>query len=109
MIKFIKTKDAIIREIAKTYKISNLLTVKDSKNISVAIGRAENHTEITKNTQSDRVYYVLNGTLIVNKIENKAGDVVFVPKGTEYEFGGTFEAVVINSPAFNPQVEIISS
>jgi len=34
--------------------------------------------------------------------------VVFIPKNTKYHFRGTFEAVLINSPAFNPKEEKIS-
>jgi hypothetical protein len=32
----------------------------------------------------------------------EAGDAVFIPRGTPYEFGGEMTYLVINAPAFVP-------
>jgi len=111
-ITLLKRNRGILRKISKTYQVVNFLTKEHCKNISVAIGKARRHKEITKNIKSDRVYYILKGRLVVksgNKkfIINKR-DIIFIPKNTNYQFQGTFEAVLINSPAFNPKNERIN-
>lgn len=99
-IKVFKKESGVLRKISGSYSVLNLLTVADSNKISVAMSTAENHEEITK-TASDRAYYILEGELIVDEqFVGKPGDVVFVPENTEYKFGGTFKAVLINSPPF---------
>lgn len=64
--RIIRKKEAVKREISKTYKVKNFLTKHDCEQLSVAVGVAENHSEITKNTKSNRAYFVLKGELIVN-------------------------------------------
>ncbi len=108
----IKKEDAVKRKISKSYAVNNFLTKNSSDNVSVAVSEAKNHSETTKNIRSDRVYYVLEGNLVVKR-DNKqfvaeTGDAIFIPKNTEYHFKGTFKAVVINSPAFNPEDEKIT-
>lgn len=101
-----------MRKIAKSYQVTNFLTKENSKNLSVAVSRAKNHKETTKNIKSDRVYYILKGKLTAKsqnkKFVGEEGDVLFITKNTEYQFQGIFEAIVINSPAFNPEDEKIS-
>jgi len=107
----IKKNKGTLREIAKTYQVVNFLTKEHCKSISVAISKARRHKEITKNIKSDRVYYVLKGELVVRggkkKFTATKGDILFISKNTRYQFQGTFEAVLINSPAFNPKNEKI--
>ncbi len=102
--KIFRKKQGITRKISPSYKVTNYLTNKTSKNISCAISKAKNHSEITKTNESDRVYYILKGKLLITvdnkKIKINEGDMIFIPKNTEYQFGGTFKAVLINSPAF---------
>ncbi len=73
--------------------------------------RAKDHSEVTKNIKSDRIYYVLSGKLIIKenkrKLVAKKGDLVFIPKNTKYYFGGTFKTILINSPPFDPKNEKI--
>ena len=111
-IQIIKKNQGIARKISKNYQVTNFLTKDSSENASLAVSEATNHSETTKNIRSDRVYYVLEGQLVVKKNNKefvaKRGDVVFIPKNTEYHFEGTFKAILINSPAFNPQDEQIS-
>ena len=106
----IKKKQGVGRKISKSYLVVNFLTGKDCKNLSVAVSKAKKHKEITKNIKSDRVYYILKGKLVL-KSKNKRfvaekGDILFIPKNTRYQFQGTFEAVLINSPAFKKENEI---
>ncbi len=107
----IKNKERILRKISKTYQVKNLLTTDKCKNLSIAVSKAKKHKEITKNTKSARAYLVLRGKLNIKQGKKKAtayaGDVVFIPKNTKYYFGGTFEAVLLNSPAFSAKFEEI--
>lgn len=108
----IKQEIAKKRKISESYQVDNFLTRNLCENISLAISEAKNHSETTKNICSDRIYYVLEGKLIV-KGDNKefvaeTGDAIFIPKNTEYHFEGSFKTVLVNSPAFNPEDEKIT-
>lgn len=106
--KIIKSKDGINRKISDSYSVLNLLTAADSDKVSLAVSTANNHDETTKTT-SDRVYYILEGKLIVNdNLVAQKGDVVFVSANTEYTFKGSFKAILINSPPFKKTNESIS-
>ncbi|PLS81328.1 hypothetical protein CYG49_02225 [Candidatus Saccharibacteria bacterium] len=103
MYKIIRNSDSTVREIAETYQARNYITKDLSPNVSLAINTAKQHKEL-ETTQYDRIYYVIDGELDIT-IEGEtakvnAGDSVFISKGSEYHFGGTFEAVVVNQPAF---------
>jgi len=55
--------------------------------------------------ESDRVYYVLSGSGSFAlgagaPAPARAGDCVFVPRGTPYAFEGDFDYLVMNGPAF---------
>ena len=107
-IKIIKSEDGVSRKISDSYSVLNLLTANDSDNVSLAVSSADNHDETTKTT-SDRVYYILEGELIVDdNLIAKKGDVVFVSANTEYNFKGSFRAVLVNSPPFKKTNEEIS-
>jgi len=110
-IKLIKRNGSIVRKISETYFISNMLTKNISKKLSLAIGNAKSHFETTKNIKSDRVYYVLEGELIVKEddksITAKRGDAIFIPANIQYQFKGTFKVIIINSPSFNQKNEKI--
>ena len=109
MIKLIKKEEAESRKISNSYTVFNLLTKEVSKKVSVAIGEAENHSEITKNVRSDRIYYVLEGQLTVVQGSEahvaNPGDIIFIEKNSPYHFKGTFKALLINVPAFDPKNE----
>ena len=108
-IEIIKKEKGSLREISESYSILNLLSKERSDSMSIAVSTAKDHSETTQTT-SDRAYYVLEGELIINN-ENiaKSGDVVFIPKNTEYTFKGTFKSILINSPPFNKKNEIVRS
>ena len=99
-------------EISKTYEVTDFLTKDICKSVSVALGKASDHEETTRNIKSDRIYFVLEGKLTVRDENGKVfiarrGDIVFIPKNTKYHFKGTFKALLINSPAFDPKYEKI--
>ena len=108
VVKIIKAKDGIIRKVSDSYSVLNLLTIHDSNKVSLWISTANNHNETTK-TSSDRVYYIMKGQLIIDdKLFAKKWDVVFVPENTEYNFKWSFNAILINSPAFKKENELVS-
>lgn len=99
-IKLFKKEEAVARKIADSYSVFNFLTAGDSDKMSVAVGNAMNHAEVTL-TNSDRAYFVLEGEISIdNNLVGKSGDVIFIPSNTQYNFRGTFRAVIINSPPF---------
>jgi len=106
----IKKSQGTVRKISKTYQATNFLTGRQSGNLSLAVSKAKNHNEITKNIKSNRVYYILKGKLIVKQGSKRfaadRGDIIFIPKNISYQFQGTFEAILINSPAFNKEDEV---
>jgi ethanolamine utilization protein EutQ (cupin superfamily) len=107
-IRLIKKSQGISRKISDTYKVMNFVTRDINKNVSLAVSTATRHAETTKSA-SDRIYYVLEGKLTVNKkYVAYMGDVIFIPKNTEYHFEGTFKTILVNAPAFNPRREQIS-
>ncbi len=104
-IKIFRKENAIIRKISDSYSVFNFLTAADSEKVSVAVGDAANHNETTT-INSDRAYYILAGEIIVNEnLIGKPGDVIFIPSDTEYNFKGTFKAVIVNSPPFKKENE----
>ena len=101
----ITSKERITRG-ERNYAIDNYLTAEKSKKISVAISHLRGKTWTTKNSVSDRVYYLLKGKGEFKfknqlKINAKKGDVLFIPVDTLYSMEGNFDAVLINTPAFN--------
>lgn len=57
--------------------------------------------------ESDRVYYILAGSASFSLGEMTpqsavAGDTVFIPRGTPYDFAGDIDYLVMNGPAFRP-------
>ena len=111
MIKLIKKEEVEARKISNSYTVFNLLTKEVSKKVSVAVSEAENHSEITKNVRSDRVYYVLEGQLTVVQGSDvyvaNPGDIIFIEANNPYHFKGTFKTILINVPAFDPKNEKI--
>ena len=60
---------------------------------------------------SDRVYYILTGSAKFRLGEAapekaQAGDSVFIPRGTPYDFIGEMDYLVMNGPAFLPDSDI---
>ncbi|MFO0995872.1 MAG: hypothetical protein U1F33_04245 [Alphaproteobacteria bacterium] len=56
---------------------------------------------------SDRVYHILSGEGVFTlgkaaPAVAKAGDTIFIPRGTPYAFEGEMTYLVMNGPAFRP-------
>jgi len=111
MILHITKKEMEERKISDSHTVFDMLKKDLSKNVSLAIATAKNHSEITKNMKSDRIYYVLEGKLTVivgtELYAANPGDLIFISKRTPYNFQGSFKAILINVPAFNPKDEKI--
>ena len=76
--------------------------------ISVTWVSIAGHHDRSVNHESDRVYYVIEGSGRFQAgdgapVESvSAGDFVFIPRGTPYEFEGDMRYLVMNGPAFRP-------
>jgi ethanolamine utilization protein EutQ (cupin superfamily) len=104
----IRSSEGFERKISETYSVKNMLAKQECENVSVAVSTANRHKETTKSSGSDRVYYIIEGELKVEpELSAKKGDLIFIPKNTEYTFSGTFKAVLINAPAFSSEKEKI--
>jgi ethanolamine utilization protein EutQ (cupin superfamily) len=103
MYKVVKAAEGIVRTIADNKSVNNLITKDISPGMSLATTKATDYYE--KETAAyDRIYYVLEGRLDLSFDHQTTAidksDACFIARGTEYEMRGTFEAVVINQPAF---------
>jgi mannose-6-phosphate isomerase-like protein (cupin superfamily) len=99
------------KQIAPTYIVSDILTKTDFENLSLAVSEGNNHKETTTNVVSNRIYHVTEGHLAIMVGENSydldIGDLILIPKNTQYSFKGTFKAILIDSPAFELKNERI--
>lgn len=109
MIKIVKASETVERKVADTYSVFGMLSKKDSNKLSMCLSKAKNHKEIALNTKSDRFYYIVKGKVKVEakgqKFEANEGDLIFISANTKYKFSGTFEAVQVLSPPFDPSNE----
>ncbi len=84
-----------------------------SEAISVTWVSIAGHHDRVVNHESDRVYYVIDGTGRFQvgdgtPIEPVAvGDFVFIPRGTSYEFEGEMRYLVMNGPAFRAGADTV--
>ena len=61
--------------------------------------------------ETDRVYYILTGSAEFRLGDGapekaQAGDSVFIPRGTPYDFAGEMDYLVMNGPAFLPDSDV---
>jgi mannose-6-phosphate isomerase-like protein (cupin superfamily) len=74
--------------------------------ISVTWVDIKGHHDRIVNRDSDRIYYILEGSGRFQVGDGApieavvSGDIVFIPRGTPYEFDGDMRYLVINGPAF---------
>ena len=103
MFKIVRKQEAAVRKISETYEARNYITKDFSQAFSLAVNTATGHAERETNDY-DRIYFIISGELLINvdgaNDSIGAGDSLFISKGTVYDFSGTFEAVVVNQPAF---------
>lgn len=99
----ITKKDSIFRQISKFKTANNYITKDISPNFSLATTSGFDYLE-TEITQYDRIYFVLTGVLELSfgedKITVNPNDSIFIKTGTTCTISGTFNAVVVNQPAF---------
>jgi len=104
MYKVIKKSESILRQIAPNKTANNYITKDINPLFSLATTKGDNYYEKVK-VGYNRVYFVLEGELILNfdKKQEKlnVGDCIYIEKNTTYEMTGTFNAIVINQPAFS--------
>jgi len=109
MIKIVKASEAIERKVADTYSVFVMLSKEDSNNLSMCLSKAKKHMEIALNTKSDRIYFITKGKIKIEAegqiLEASKSDLIFIPANTKYKFSGTFEAVQVLSPPFDPANE----
>ncbi len=110
----INNEDKVTRGEGSQYSIDNYLTKENSKNISVAVSHLCGQINNTRNVESDRIYYFMSAEAEFNVdgkiVKVKDGDVIFISKNTLYSVVGNFDAVLINTPAFdikNEQTESV--
>ena len=104
-IKYVKKAEAVIRGEGSCYAIANYITKEFSPKLSVAVSTLSGEAPKTLNTTSDRVYYFFEGEakfIFTDQIVNvEKFSSLFIPANTEYKMIGHFQAILINSPAFN--------
>jgi len=76
----------------------------DFESGSVAlINMKTNHGKV-KSTVNDRFYYIIegDGIFIIDNKESKVekGDLIVIPKNTEYDFSGKIQLLLVHVPAF---------
>ena len=107
MYQIVRQSEGAIRQITDNKTANNLITKDISPDVSFAITKATDYYE-KETTPYNRIYFVLDGELelTVNSEANtlQKGDSCFIGKDTEYEMRGTFEATVVNQPAFGSEV-----
>ena len=103
MIKVVKKSEGTLHKIAENKIAINLITKEVTKDVSLAVIEANNFHE-DETTLYDRIYYIIDGELILINDNKKyilsVGDSCFIPEGTTYVMSGTFKILVINQPAF---------
>ena len=102
---FVKGNEALVRGEGSSYQIANFITKDTNTNVSLAVSELHGETSLTMNTQSDRIYYFLEGEaefiFAEHTVKIEPHSALLVPKGTEYKMRGSFRAVLINAPAFD--------
>ena len=104
----IKRADAKIRK-SENIEIHNYVTRDFNESFSLSLAILEGDHPKTRNEASDRAYYIIEGTALVNVGDStyqvESDDVVFIPKNIIHSIKGTVKYIIINSPSFNPSTE----
>src|SRR5258708_5432495 len=103
MFKVVTKSEASVRKIAENKIARNYITKHISPEISFATTEATNYFE-QETSEYNRIYYVMEGILKLvidgQEISLHEGDSCYIEKNTPYEMRGTFNAVIVNQPAF---------
>lgn len=98
--------EKVTRGEGTSYVIDNYITSEISNNVSLAVSHLKGELWGTKNIVSDRIYYIIQGKAYFtfedgSEFDINQGDVFYIPSDTVYKMIGEFDAVLINSPAFD--------
>lgn len=103
MFKVVRATEGVVRQIAESKTATNLITKDICPEISLATTEGKNYYE-AETSPYNRIYYVLEGELEITVGEESSklqkGDTCLIGKDTPYEMRGTFNAIVVNQPAF---------
>ncbi len=84
-------------------------TKEEFSSASAAYIEVNGRKEKTRNTISDKIFYVVEGSgnFMINgeTVPVKASDVIIVPKMTPYYYWGTMTLFLVDTPAFDPTAE----
>lgn len=98
-------------EVEKNYIVDNYISKEEGIGYSVVRTHLDGKHPYMKNISSNRTYYLINGkgTFYVGeeKINLDTGEMLIIPKDTKYAFKGQFDAILIDSPAFDPKEDVI--
>jgi mannose-6-phosphate isomerase-like protein (cupin superfamily) len=82
----------------------------DFERASAAYFEVEERHGMVRNLISDRIYFVLDGMgdfIIDNeKVAVQKGDVIIVPRNTNYDYQGKLKLFLVHSPAYDPKNDI---
>ena len=90
-----------------------ITTEAHSPAISITWVSIAGHHDRVVNHESDRVYYVIEGTGSFQVGDGApiepvaAGDFIFISRGTSYEFEGDMRYLVMNGPAFRAGADAV--
>ena len=103
--------ERVCRGEGTNYIVDNYITGELSQKVSLAISHLRGELWGTKNIESDRVYYFIEGSGHFSfddnsKIDVVKGDVLLIPANIGYKMNGHFDAVLVNSPAFDIKNEV---
>lgn len=105
----IEERDKVTRGESTQHSIDNYLTKDKVSNVSVAVTHLNGKMSKTKNIESNRIYYFISANATFNiedeLIKVRNGDVLYIIKNTFYSVEGMFDAVLINTPAFDIENE----
>lgn len=86
-------------------KVKQLLNQKDIENLSVAVVEINGKNKKIVNKKGDAIYYVLKGSgffeIDGHKNLVEQGDLIFIPKGSEYFDSGNLTMISINNPRYD--------
>lgn len=103
MHKLVKKSETTPRQINPQYAALNYITKEVTPLISLAVTEGNNLEDIIT-TNENRIYFVLEGTLILTfdneQVVLHKDDSCFIAAGTSYTMKGTFRSVIVNQPAF---------
>lgn len=98
-------------EVEKNYIVDNYISKKDDIGYSVVRTHLDGKHPFMKNIRSNRTYYIIKGYADFyfddQIISIKEGEMLTIPLNTKYAFKGKFDAILIDSPAFSAEDDIV--